>query len=162
MKPQFYFISFLVLLSCNTLLSQTLLYNCKNYISDTSNTVILPFSVKGNPFTQKFKAAIRPRIDYCLIEELLIKAIHTIYFETLLSERKKGIEEIMTSYKKQLIFSTDNRGQLFVWINFMCKTRGDHWRSNIPLVFDGGACYFNLKLNLTTKEYFDFSVNSSA
>ncbi|RXK62677.1 hypothetical protein ESA94_06680 [Lacibacter luteus] len=160
MKLQIICILGFLLYSFNSLFGQTNQYVCKDYLSDTLSVVILPFTTARNPFATKFKPAIRPKIDYCLIEELLTKAIHTIYKDHLLSKRTMWIEEIMTSYKKLLIFATDNNAQSFVWINCLCKTQGDYWRSHIPLIFDGGPCYFNLKLNLTTREYFDFSINS--
>ena len=162
MKNQLACILCFVLFSYNSLYGQSEQYRCKGSLSDTSLVAIIPFTAERNPFPKNLKPPIRPKIDYCLIEELLTKAIHTIYKDELLSRRTIWIEEILTTYKKQLIFATDNKGQLFVWLNFLCKTQGDDWRLHIPLIFDGGACYFNLKLNLTTREYFDFSINDSA
>lgn len=162
MKKQLTCILSFTLYCCNSLFGQSNQYICKGYLSDTSSMVILPFNTERNPFCKNLKPPIRPKIDYCLIEELLTKAIHTIYKDELLTKRTIWIEEIMTTYKKQLIYATDNRGQVFVWINCLCQTPGDDWRSRIPLIFDGGSCYFNLKLNLTTREYFDFSINGSA
>ncbi|NCU05587.1 MAG: hypothetical protein GXC73_16575 [Chitinophagaceae bacterium] len=160
MKHLFICISVFLLYSCNSLFAQTIPYTCKNYLSDTSNIVILPFSVKGYHFNKDYIAPILPKIDLCLIEELLIRAINSAYFEIHLNERENWVKEIMTTYKKQLIFATDKKGHQFVWINCMCKTDGGYWRKNIPMFFDGGACYFSLKLNLTTKEYFDIYISS--
>lgn len=160
MKNHFFCVFSFVLFSCNSLYGQSEQYSCKGSLFDTSLVAIIPFTAERNPFIKNFKPAIRPKIDYCLIEELLTKAINTTYKDDLLSRRTMWIEDILTTYKKQLIFATDNRGQLFVWVNCLCKTHGDDWRSHIPLIFDGGSCYFNLKLNLTTREYFDFSINS--
>lgn len=128
---------------------------------DTSHLVILPFSVSRNPFIKNYKEPIVFKPDLYKVEELFYKSLNTYYKDVLKGIRDVTIAKIMTSYKKQLIFATDRIGQRFVWINCMCQANDDYWKKGIPLVFDGGDCYFSLKINLTTGEYFDFIVNGN-
>ena len=56
-----------------------------------------------------------------------------------------------------------NNGQKEVWVNCFCQLSGDNkWKTEVVHVADGGNCYFNFKINLTTKTCYDFAVNGVA
>jgi len=72
-------------------------------------------------------------------------------------------------YYKQIIAVTNSKGEKEVWVNCFCnsddKSRNDdnsYWKKGIVSVYDGGSCYFNLRINLTTNRVYDFSVNGVA
>ncbi len=65
-------------------------------------------------------------------------------------------------YKFQYVAAINNKGEKEVWINGFCNTQDSRWKEEILLVNDGGNCYFNLKLNLSTKECFQVAVNGYA
>ena len=86
---------------------------------------------------------------------------------------------MLNQYNRQYIATTNEGGQKEVWLNCFCKekegknrkvikqehkvsTSKENWRKKVVKVFDGGKCYFNLKVNLLTEKYYDFIVNGKA
>lgn len=65
-------------------------------------------------------------------------------------------------YKRQYYATTNEKGEKEIWVNCFCDTWDKNWKEDLIFVFDGGNCYFNLKINLTTKEYYDVMVNGDA
>lgn len=72
----------------------------------------------------------------------------------------------LPSYYKQIVAVTNAKDEKEVWVNCFCKLddwRPDndknYWRKNIVRVMNGGSCYFNLKINLTTGTVVWFRVN---
>ena len=69
----------------------------------------------------------------------------------------------LTEYYRQYIPGINSDGEKVVWINFFCgKPKTKSWKTNIISVRDGGNCYFNLKVNLSKKKYYDYRVNGIA
>ena len=73
------------------------------------------------------------------------------------------------TYYKQLMAVINSKGEKEVWVNCFCNLddkslSGDnsYWKKGVVSVFDGGSCYFQLKINLTTKYVYDFKVNGVA
>ena len=65
-------------------------------------------------------------------------------------------------YKFQIKILTSKAGHKLFWINSFCDNYNLNWRSVIYSVKDGGPCYFNTKIDITTMNYFDLSINGSA
>lgn len=65
-------------------------------------------------------------------------------------------------YFKQFIAVIDANGEKVVWVNCMCEVMGDSWKKTTYIVFDGGSCYFQLKINLTKRVAYDFYTNGLA
>ncbi|TLM96625.1 hypothetical protein [Hymenobacter jeollabukensis] len=63
-------------------------------------------------------------------------------------------------YKRQLIAVIDTAGEKRVWINGFCGADGSGWKKRIIQVWDGGICYFNVKLNLSRKTWEELDVNN--
>jgi len=68
----------------------------------------------------------------------------------------------LNQYKRQYYAITNEKGEKEVWINCFCDSWGRNWREELILVLDGGNCYFNLKINLKTEQYYDVIVNGYA
>ena len=67
----------------------------------------------------------------------------------------------LTKYKRQYFCAVNNEGEKEVWVNCFCdESKG--WRTGLVFVLDGGKCYFQMTLNLHTKEIFDFGTNGEA
>ena len=64
-------------------------------------------------------------------------------------------------YKRQYIVVKNSQGEKEIWINCFCSKR-KNWRKELIKVDDGGNCYFNLKINLTKRKYYDLAVNGDA
>jgi hypothetical protein len=65
-------------------------------------------------------------------------------------------------YKRQYIAVINSKGEKEVWINCFCSAWSGNWKAQQIQVEDGGNCFFNLKINLKTRNYYDFSVNGEA
>jgi len=72
-------------------------------------------------------------------------------------------------YYKQLMAVINSKSEKEVWVNCFCnsdnKSSGEdksYWKKGIVSVYDGGSCYFHLKINLTTGRVYYFSVNGVA
>ncbi len=68
----------------------------------------------------------------------------------------------LSRYKKQFYPVISKEGQKEVWVNCFCDDFDIDWRKEIIIVQDGGNCYFNMKINLTTKKCSPIYVNSEA
>ena len=67
------------------------------------------------------------------------------------------------NYKRQYIAYINSKNEKEVWVNCFCETwDNDVWKFKIVEVRDGGNCYFNLKINLEQKAYFEFCLNGTA
>ncbi len=130
---------------------------------DTSKVAIIPFCKTGNyPFDNNYKQAILTRADINEIDRLLIKCV-TDYNNSLEQDYKQfSIDLTKNDYKKQLVAVTNSKGEKEVWVNCFCRTWDTRWKTEIMHVDDGGNCYFNFKINLTTKKYYDLGVNGEA
>ena len=73
---------------------------------------------------------------------------------------KTGYEINLDEYQRQYVPILNALGEKEVWVNFFCKTSpSDKWRTNLVSVEDGGNCYFNIKVNLNKKAYYDLEIN---
>lgn len=75
---------------------------------------------------------------------------------------KKNFIIDLPRYKRQYMATINSKGEKEVWINCFCGQWDKNSRTNPVLVKDGGNCFFNLKINLTTGEYFELMVNGNA
>jgi hypothetical protein len=76
----------------------------------------------------------------------------------------KEIRELQ-EYKIQFFGYKNENKEKIIWANYFCNEwsyTGVDWKTDLVSVDDGGNCYFNLKVNLDTKEIFDFMVNGWA
>jgi len=75
---------------------------------------------------------------------------------------KKNFIIDMTRYKRQYVAILNSKGEKEVWVNCFCAAGNQNWKKNLIFVQDGGNCYFNLKINLTTGKYYEVIVNGNA
>jgi len=86
--------------------------------------------------------------------EVFIKQQVVIY-----NKKGRGFIAKPEKYFKQFIAIIDANGEKVVWVNCMCRVIDDRWKKTIYTVFDGGSCYFQLKINLAKRVAYDFYTN---
>ncbi|MER2999584.1 hypothetical protein [Pontibacter populi] len=81
-------------------------------------------------------------------------------------ERKKYAKmyqiDNLGNYKIQYVPYLNEKGEKEIWINGFCNDFDKDWRRKIIHVFDGGNCYFTIRLNLTTGERLGIGTNGYA
>ena len=132
---------------------------------DSTNTAILELKRPQKwLFDSTYIPAKLTQNDLYIIDSFLVKAVNDFN-----SWQKKNnpdhpwmIDLQSPGYRKQLITVTNKNGEKEVWVNCFCNTYDFNWKSKLVVVEDGSTCFFNFKINLTTKAYYDFFVNSAA
>ncbi|HNR06506.1 MAG TPA: hypothetical protein PKM27_04265 [Saprospiraceae bacterium] len=76
-------------------------------------------------------------------------------------ERKSFIIDL-ARYKRQYMAIVNSKGEKEIWVNCFCGNWDKNSRTSPVMVDDGGNCYFNLKINLTTGQYYELMVNGDA
>ena len=141
------------------------LASTKSFQVDTSKTTIILFDKKRNyPFDNSFNPSTLTQEDLNIIDSLLIACVAK-YNNSLDKDHKQywSIDLKKYNYRKQIIAVTNRKGEKEVWVNCFCDTWGsDKWKTEIMMVDDGGNCYFNFKINLATKTFYDLGVNGEA
>ena len=138
--------------------------SANNIQLDTAKTAIILFDQKGNyPFDNSFKPASLTQDDIVNIDSLLIACVNHYNNSLDKDHKERSIDLKKHNYRKQLIVVTNKKGEREVWVNCFCDTWGsDKWKTEIIMVKDGGNCYFNFKINLANKKYYDLGVNGIA
>ncbi len=123
---------------------------------DSSVIAILSYDISAPYEFRDLKKAELTKRDFNDIEIQLSKCVseynHTHKFSNI----------NLRNYKRQYIAVTNAKGEKEVWVNCFCEIENDNWKKEIEVVFDGGDCYFDLKINLSTKKYYDLMVNGVA
>lgn len=109
--------------------------------------------------------------DFVLIDMLIQEAIYkfnndvdSYYVNKIISARQKNDNIINHKYSyRYYLPARNNNGEKIVWVICSCRkpSLGDvDWRNAFVRTSDGGSCYYQIKINLTNKSYYDFFVNS--
>jgi hypothetical protein len=61
-------------------------------------------------------------------------------------------------YKRQYVSTINSKNEKIIYVCCFCMLRGWDWRKTL-LVAEEGRCFFTVKIDLTTKKYFDFSLD---
>src|SRR5688572_21668365 len=170
-------LAFIITIGC-TSCEQAKTHNQKNLDqpiqADTSLFAILPFDTTQHWFFKDGQPTGLSSKELSRIEHILKKCISDYN-----PEQEKRIEEInkehpeyklnkdhfiidLSKYKRQYVPVLNAKGEKEVWINCFCNTWNSDWKKNVIFVHDGGNCYFNVKVNLTTGKYYELIVNGEA
>lgn len=164
-----------LLLILPTLLISLVLSSCKSsepsLLATTEYTIIeydqelrFPFKEKMEPVNLSIKEIIE--IENVIKEKVLkIVALNTKQIDSYKSDsRNKTGFKSSYLFRRQYISGVNKNGEKVVWINFFCGDRhaNSNWKNSMVIVSDGGSCYFNLKVNLNTKEIYDIGINGVA
>ena len=163
------FFSIIILNGCqqnNSLKNNSLLLESKDSIAlfDSSKYAIIQFDPNANYFLiqrEIFPKTSKPSV----LLKSEINELNTI-LQACVNEFNSGqvngaYDAIdINKYRKQLIITTNVKGEKEVFINCFCDNDHPYWKTGIVDVFDGGECYFRVTINLTRKQYYDFNVGS--
>jgi hypothetical protein len=147
---------------------------------DTAKYVLLPFD-KTRDY-KKFmtletgsKSAPLYATEIRKIEEIIRKKVKELKDTAIRSSRLQVVkgnksDPMLTyhiinnpgKYYKQLITVINLKGQKEVWVNCLCRINDTSWKKDVVIVEDGGNCYFQLKINLTTGVVSEFFINGVA
>lgn len=135
-------------------------------VEDTTDFAVIAFNPNHPwPFKHTYKPAALSKSEIQLLN-CIVKDCIMNYNRELAPNLKPsyGIDMIKYKYKykRQYMAVVNKIGQKVVWVNGFCNTWNKQWKKEIVFVQDGGNCYFNIKINLTTKECFGVSVNGYA
>jgi hypothetical protein len=131
---------------------------------DTAVIAIIPF--QGKDFYGGLDSSNKPseltQKDISEIEKIFMRSIAE--HELALLGREKDPHSIKNEliYKRQYICYITKKGEKIVYVNCFCGSMNIDWHKQMMIVQDGGNCFFNLKINLSTQKYFDFMVNGYA
>jgi hypothetical protein len=120
-------------------------------LTDSLNYTIIPLD-KAGIVPPGLKPTDLTKDDLVLLDTLLSRCFH---------EQAWSKSRDLNQYKRQYIAGINEKGEKEIWVNCMCQVT-ENWRTEIPLIMDGGKCYFDVTINLTTKTYRDFGVGSEA
>ena len=68
----------------------------------------------------------------------------------------------LSNYKVQIVPYINEKGEKEVWINGFCDNFSANWRTEIVQVFDGGNCYFRVRLNISNNSCMTVGTNGYA
>lgn len=154
----FFVILSLLFLGCGTKASMK---NSNNKNQNPTDFVIIKYDSTLNWI---FQHALPTELQQNEID-LSMEIIHNCLIEhnsKISPSSKKTKEIILKDYFIQLVPILNGKSEKEVWVNCFCNAINEDWKDQIVYVLDGGKCYFNLKINLTTKDYYDFQVNGEA
>ncbi|MCC6456843.1 MAG: hypothetical protein IT328_17945 [Caldilineaceae bacterium] len=97
--------------------------------------------------------------DVAALEADLLPFLHTAEHPWLRPE--PPIWERVPDYRRQYLGMIEN-GEQVIYANFFCDANIGDWQQEFVLVNDGGDCFFQVKYNPATGEFYDFSVNGEA
>jgi hypothetical protein len=142
--------------------------------ADTTSIAIIPFDTN---FYWIFKNAQQAQLNYkdietidklltqCIVEENEIqrKRYHKLINQFPNKNFKLSDFIIdLDNYKTQLVPVTNAKGEKEVYINCFCDSWDSDWKTDLIMVDDGGNCFFQLKINISQKKYYDLMVNGVA
>lgn len=132
-------------------------------IYDTSKIAIIPLDSSRYIIGDKaIASSFITQEDLALVDSL-VRVCVAGHNSSLMPDREfYRINMNEGGYRMQLTVFVNLENEKEVWVNALCNVSGGHWKSTPVVVFDGGSCYFQLYINLTTKEIHDSFVNGSA
>ena len=160
----------LIFISCNigvvsgqTINSKSLHQRTLSF--DTSKIAIIPFNYRD--FYGEVDGSNSPdtltQQDIFTIDSILRRSV--IEHDSSLRGRDKNAYFIDLSnwnYRRQYVCYRNSMNEKIVYVDCFCSALGNNWKKHLMIVDDGGRCFFNVKINLTHKTYFDFFVNGYA
>ena len=132
--------------------------NCavQQFEKDTIKYAIINSDAARNRHFKNSKVADLDRVEIRLLFELLNEAVAEY-------NKKDTLNRIgpLENYKFQFVAVVNEKNEKETWVNSFCSEH-DLWRKVIIGVKDGGSCYFNLKINLSQRKFYQMMVNGEA
>jgi hypothetical protein len=123
---------------------------------DTSNYAIIMWQKSDHLLFNNATSTTLSKQEIELTERILHKAVE----KHNRKEKNQFYKTLSLSlYYRQYVPVINSKGQKEVWVNCIGTKPENYWRKEIQIVYDGGNYYFNVKINLSTGEFYQFSVN---
>lgn len=95
--------------------------------------------------------------------QLSVRAAESILIEQWKMAGGERISKELSTYVRQYVGYTNEKGEKIIWINFVHEPTASYGLDKaIYEIEDGGDSYWNVKVNLTTHQLFELSVNGDA
>lgn len=133
-----------------------------NKFSISTNTTKIVFFSSNKTREDKFRnsqASILSKTEIDLVEKILNTCVNQFNRQESKFLKLKGPVIKISGYSRQYVVALTKNGDKQVWVNCFCNEQDDKWRKQIVFVFDGGPYYFNLKINVTTRKWYELIVN---
>jgi hypothetical protein len=156
MKPPYFLITILIL-STGCISSKT--YKAGKSYREGDFEFVLLNSKFDNRILGHAKAIDLTQSDVAFVK-LLLNLARNGYNHTITDSNK--MIRPFSSYKLQWVPFENAKGEKEIWINGLCNPFDNYfgkWKRGIIVVKDGGNCYFQMRINLTTETYADITVN---
>lgn len=118
-----------------------------------------PVALSANECTQ-VEIILRSSIDAYNVEQAKIFEETSQKYPDLQLQKYPFVIELERYYRQYIAIEND-RGEKELWVNCFCAFGSTAWRDTVVFVKDGGNCFFNVKVNLTTVTYEAFTVNGN-
>jgi hypothetical protein len=117
-----------------------------------SQTVIIPYDSEKYGFFNNSKPTNLSANEIKTLDSILVRCV-TDY----------NLKIDIKKYNRQYIPALTSNNEKIVYINSLCHIpNNDYWKKELMTVKDGGECYFQLKVNLNKRTYYDMNVNGDA
>jgi hypothetical protein len=132
---------------------------------DTTLLAIIPYDSTQHRLLQGNKPAMLTNEDLKRIEIILINCINDYnrHRRPYNGSSEAAAQKLyLPIYKRQYIASFNTKGEKEIWVNCFCNSVEVDWKRTLVIVQDGGNCFFNLLINLTTGHCDHLIVNGLA
>ncbi|MFS2186106.1 hypothetical protein ACCC92_05495 [Mucilaginibacter sp. Mucisp84] len=152
---------FILLQSVNPLSKPNSLFKYQHlHVVDMSKYAVLPVNQQfiDSWFGKEYRTTQLADADFVEIDNILIRAVED-------HNKRKEYGAIYNPYKyyKQVLAMINGKGEKEVYLNCLCAIHyPTNWKKHLVNVMDGGNCYFQVRINLKTKQVISFSVNGIA
>jgi hypothetical protein len=125
----------------------------KQIFYDTSVIAILPIDTNYHWLFKNVTSVKLTNKDLEIVDVILTSSIklHN-YKQDTTKEFNEYID--LKKYKRQYVPFVNSKGEKKVYINCFCTSDWsfDNWKKSLVQVDDGGSCFFQVTINLTTAE----------
>jgi hypothetical protein len=115
---------------------------------------------------QKFCVVIQEGKTIVPISESEMHLVDSLLKQQIEEHNRKSDKTFsidLSKYRRQYFPSIDTNGDKRVEVNCFCQVHNDdNWKKQRVQVHDGGKCYFNIKVDLTTLTVVNFHINGQA
>ena len=130
-------------------------YAVLEYIPSNSVPKVFPDGYKKTTLSKKEIKQIELILKQCIEER---NAAARIEYKSDFTRYPIDYIIVLPKYTRQYVAAISPDGEKIVWVNCFCHSY-NAFRDEILCTEDGGECYFNVKINLSKKTYYDLRVN---
>ena len=121
---------------------------------DTINTSIFYFDKSMPMFSNTGKSINLSELEIIEVNKILFDCVNANYNSLT---RKFDINKWYFIFKRQYIPYENKKGEKLIWVNCFCDTDNfKNWKTDLIKAYrveDGGDCFINVTINLTTKQF---------